>query len=149
MGYDSKGIFVLNLKYEHAISFINNFFILLLNTTLFYNFMLPVNRYLAMNTFCRSMTYYQISTWMTSFSSVHICIAFRLLRRGNMKLHTLLSHPVSENFVSWWWNVHIFESLSNCEIVEMIDRFPVYIKTMQSCSSMFDTSSQSFQRQDD
>ena len=31
----------------------------------------------------------------------------------------------------------------------MIDMFPVYIKTMQSCSSMFDTSSQSFQRQDD
>jgi hypothetical protein len=27
---------------------------------------------------------------MTSFSSVHICIAFRLLRRGNMKLHALL-----------------------------------------------------------
>jgi hypothetical protein len=23
MGYDSKGIFVFNLKYEHAISFIN------------------------------------------------------------------------------------------------------------------------------
>ena len=46
-------------------------------------------------------------------------------------------------------NVHIFKSLSNCEIVEMIDKFPVYIKTMQSCSSMFDTSSQSFQRQDD
>ena len=40
-------------------------------------------------------------TWMTSFSSVHICIAFRLLRRGNMKLHSLLGHPVSENFVSW------------------------------------------------
>ena len=40
-------------------------------------------------------------TWMTSFSSVHICIAFRLLRRGNMKLHALLGHPVSENFVSW------------------------------------------------
>jgi hypothetical protein len=36
-------------------------FILFLNTTLFYNFMLPVNRYLAMNTFCRSMTYYQKS----------------------------------------------------------------------------------------
>jgi hypothetical protein len=33
------------------------------------------------------------------------------------------------------WNIHIFESLSNCEIVEMIDRFPEYIKTMQSCSS--------------
>jgi hypothetical protein len=29
------------------------------------------------------------------------CIAFRLLRRGNMKLHALLGHPVSENFVSW------------------------------------------------
>jgi hypothetical protein len=29
------------------------------------------------------------------------------------------------------------------------NRFPVYIKTMRSCSSMFDTSSQSFQRQDD
>jgi hypothetical protein len=28
-------------------------------------------------------------------------IAFRLLRRGNMKLHALLGHPVSENFVSW------------------------------------------------
>ena len=28
-------------------------------------------------------------------------------------------------------------------------RFPVYIKTMQSCSSMFDISSQSFQRQND
>ena len=40
-------------------------------------------------------------TWMTSFSSVHICFAFRLLRRGNMKLHALLGHPVSENFVSW------------------------------------------------
>ena len=40
-------------------------------------------------------------TWMTSFSSVHICIAFRLLRRGNMKLHALLGHPVSENCVSW------------------------------------------------
>ena len=40
-------------------------------------------------------------TWMTSFYSVHICIAFRLLRRGNMKLHALLGHPVSENFVSW------------------------------------------------
>ena len=36
-----------------------------------------------------------------------------------------------------------------CEIVDMIDRFPVYIQTMQSCSSMFDTSSHSFQRQDD
>ena len=34
-------------------------FILFLNTTLFYNFMLPVNRYLAMNTFRRSMTYCQ------------------------------------------------------------------------------------------
>ena len=40
-------------------------------------------------------------TWMTSFSSVCICIAFRLLWRGNMKLHALLGHPVSENFVSW------------------------------------------------
>jgi hypothetical protein len=40
-------------------------------------------------------------TWMTSFSSVHICIAFRLLRRGSMKLHALLGYPVSENFVSW------------------------------------------------
>ena len=40
-------------------------------------------------------------TWMMSFSSVYICIAFRLLRRGNMKLHALLSHPVSENFVNW------------------------------------------------
>ena len=38
-----------------------NIFCLFLNTTLFYNFMLPVNRYLAMNTFCRSMTYYQKS----------------------------------------------------------------------------------------
>jgi hypothetical protein len=38
---------------------------------------------------------------MTSFSSVHICIAFRLLRRGNMKLHALHGYPVSENFVSW------------------------------------------------
>jgi hypothetical protein len=28
-------------------------------------------------------------------------------------------------------------------------RFPVYIKTMQRCSSMFDTSLQSFQRQND
>jgi hypothetical protein len=36
-------------------------FILLLNTTLFYNFMLPVNRYLAMNKFCRSMTYYLVT----------------------------------------------------------------------------------------
>jgi hypothetical protein len=35
--------------------------ILFLNTTLFYNFLLPVNRYLTMNTFCRSMTYYQKS----------------------------------------------------------------------------------------
>jgi hypothetical protein len=25
MGYDSKGILVFNLKYEHAISFINDF----------------------------------------------------------------------------------------------------------------------------
>ena len=33
-------------------------------------------------------------TWMISFSSVHICIAFRLLRRGKMKLHALLGHPV-------------------------------------------------------
>jgi hypothetical protein len=40
-------------------------------------------------------------TWMMSFSSVHICIAFRLLRRGNMKLHALLGHHVSETFVSW------------------------------------------------
>ena len=44
-------------------------------------------------------------TWMTSFSSVHICIAFRLLQntvcRGSMKLHALLGHPVSESFVSW------------------------------------------------
>ena len=40
-------------------------------------------------------------TWMMSFSSVHICMAFRLLRRGRMKLHALLGHPVSENFVSW------------------------------------------------
>jgi hypothetical protein len=153
-------------------------------------------------------------TWMTSFSSVHICIAFRLLRRGNMKLHNVfnlamenvlkglsdkirdqlsrhhtqmhfksnemytfsLNHFKVKNiaissdpsspfhchacifflsftiFFSWSvigvvpsytnalqikWNVHIqFESLSNCEIGEMIDRFPVYIKTMQSCSSM-------------
>ena len=30
-----------------------------------------------------------------------------------------------------------------------IGRFPVYIKTMRSCSSIFDTSSQSFQRRDD
>ena len=28
-------------------------------------------------------------------------LAFRLLRRCNMKLHALLGHPVSENFVSW------------------------------------------------
>ena len=40
-------------------------------------------------------------TWMTSFSSVHICIAFRLLWRGNMKLHALHGYPVSESFVSW------------------------------------------------
>jgi hypothetical protein len=40
-------------------------------------------------------------TWMTSFSSVHICIAFRLLRKGNMKLHAFLGYPVSEYFVSW------------------------------------------------
>ena len=40
-------------------------------------------------------------TWMMSCSSVHICIAFRLLRRGNMKLHALLGYSVSENFVSW------------------------------------------------
>jgi hypothetical protein len=38
-------------------------------------------------------------TWMTSFSSVHMCIAFRLLLRGKMKLHALLGQPVSENFV--------------------------------------------------
>ena len=44
-------------------------------------------------------------TWMTSFSSVHICIAFRLLRRGNMKVHALLGHPV--------WN--------HCELVSNID----------------------------
>jgi hypothetical protein len=41
------------------------------------------------------------STWVMSFSIVHICIAFRLLRRGRMKLHALLGHPVAENFVSW------------------------------------------------
>jgi hypothetical protein len=29
------------------------------------------------------------------------CIIFRLLRRGNMILHALLGHPVSENFVNW------------------------------------------------
>jgi hypothetical protein len=39
--------------------------------------------------------------WMMPFSSVHICIAFRLLRRGKIKLHALLGHAVSENFVSW------------------------------------------------
>jgi hypothetical protein len=44
--------------YEFLIEII---FILYLNTTLFYNCMLPMNRYLAMNTFCRSMTYYQKS----------------------------------------------------------------------------------------
>jgi hypothetical protein len=40
-------------------------------------------------------------TWMMSLSSVHICIAFRLLRRGNVKLHALLGYHVSENFVVW------------------------------------------------
>jgi hypothetical protein len=106
MGYDSKGILVFNMKYEHAISFINlvNFiikcqyhleiiFMLFLNTTLFYNCMLPVNRYLAMNTFWRSMTYFQ--------KSYSLPLEGRLLRRGNMKLHALLGHHVSENFVSW------------------------------------------------
>jgi hypothetical protein len=43
------------------ISYCNNFYILFLNTTVFYNFMLPVKIYVAMNTFCRSMTYYQKS----------------------------------------------------------------------------------------
>ena len=33
MGYDSKGILVLNLKYEHAISFINLVKIYLSNAT--------------------------------------------------------------------------------------------------------------------
>jgi hypothetical protein len=31
----------------------------------------------------------------------NVLIAFRLLRRGIMKMHALLGHPVSENFVSW------------------------------------------------
>jgi hypothetical protein len=35
------------------------------------------------------------------FYCAHIVIAFRVLRRGNMKLHALLGHLVSENFVSW------------------------------------------------
>jgi hypothetical protein len=46
---------------ENQLGDIEIIFILFLNTTLFYNFMLRVNRYLAMNTFCRSMTYYQKS----------------------------------------------------------------------------------------
>jgi hypothetical protein len=40
-------------------------------------------------------------------------------------------------------NVHIF-LITGDEL-----GVPVYLKTMQSCSSTFDTSSQSFQRQDD
>jgi hypothetical protein len=46
-------------------------------------------------------------------------------------------------------NVHIL--LNHFQIARSwrLNRFPVYIKTMRSCSSMFDTSSQSFQRKDD
>jgi hypothetical protein len=41
-------------------------------------------------------------TWMTSFSSVHISYVLHFVCfRGNIKLHALLGHPVSENFVSW------------------------------------------------
>ena len=42
-----------------------------------------------------------------------------------------------------------FFNLFQIERSQRLNRFPVYIKTMWSCSSMFDTSSQCFQGQDD
>ena len=66
-------------------------------------------------------------TWMRSFSSVPICIAFRLLRRGNMKLHALLGHPVSDNFVSWCQTLKnssaLFMYTGNLSIISTISQF--------------------------
>ena len=76
---------------------------------------------------------------MTSFSSVHICIAFRLLRRGNMKLYALLGYPVSENFVSWCQTLKnssaSFLCIQETLIISTISQFESDSKmcTLQKC----------------
>ena len=76
---------------------------------------------------------------MTSFSSVHICISFRLLRRGNMKLHALLGYPVSENFVSWCQTLKnssaSFLCIQETLIISTISQFESDSKmcTLQKC----------------
>ena len=65
---------------------------------------------------------------MTLFSSVHICIAFRLLRRGNMKLHALLGHPVSWKLFEVVSNIKkqlciVFMYTGNLSIISTISQF--------------------------
>jgi hypothetical protein len=70
-------------------------FLFFLNTTLFYYFMLPVKRYLAMN----------IGVWLITknriaYSYKGFALYYNDFKGYTSKLHALLGHPVSENFVS-------------------------------------------------
>ena len=72
---------------------------------------------------------------MTSFPSVHIiCITFRLLRRGNMKLHALLGYPVSENFVRYLMknSSASFLCIQETYIISTISQFR-NLKVIQKC----------------
>jgi hypothetical protein len=91
-------------------------FILFLNTTLFYNFILPVNKYLAIN------------------RGEFRCIAFRLLLRGNMKLHALLGHPVSflciqEHLFHLPWLKHVYIWSVFNEMVTHLRIFILFLNT--------------------
>ena len=65
---------------------------------------------------------------------MHICIAFRLLRRGNMKLHALLGYPVSENFVRYLMknSSASFLCIQETYIISTISQFR-NLKVIQKC----------------
>jgi hypothetical protein len=80
-------------------------FILFLNSTLFCNIMLPVKRYLAMNTFCRSMTYYQKSY---SLQLKGLCpLLYRRCRQSDLNLELVTKMkcgrvmPINDPSLNW------------------------------------------------
>jgi hypothetical protein len=95
------------------------------------------------------ITDHEIKWWKREQKCMRVrrnCNVFNLAMENVLKgLPDKIRDQLSRHHIQIHSNVHIFESLSNCEIVEMIDRFPVYINTMQSCFLMFDTTSKSFQ----
>jgi hypothetical protein len=80
---------------------------------------------------------------------VHLCMMFGQLILSGKPFNTFSMTKLKTlqfrlTLAPLFTATHAF-LFSNCEIMEMINMLPVYMKMMQSCSSMFDTSSQSFQ----